>query len=87
MQGNTEQHQLTLISQLCGSITAEVIKLCMFILNLVSLLPLIDPNTSLYLTVSPLALKVYRAKIFCQSCKLSKCTGVISLFLSFSGLA
>lgn len=24
MQGNTEQHQLTLISQLCGSITAEV---------------------------------------------------------------
>lgn len=27
MQGNTEQHQLTLISQLCGSITAEVMKL------------------------------------------------------------
>lgn len=24
MQGNTEQHQLTLISQLCGSITPEV---------------------------------------------------------------
>lgn len=24
MQGNTEQHQLTLISQLCGSITTEV---------------------------------------------------------------
>ena len=24
MQGNTEQHQLTLISQLCGSITADV---------------------------------------------------------------
>ncbi|XP_056131314.1 cyclin-dependent kinase 9-like [Lampris incognitus] len=24
MQGNTEQHQLTLISQLCGSVTAEV---------------------------------------------------------------
>lgn len=35
MQGNTEQHQLTLISQLCGSITAEVMKLCMLILNLV----------------------------------------------------
>lgn len=50
MQGNTEQHQLTLISQLCGSITAEVITLSMFIGNLVSLLP----NTSLYLTVSPL---------------------------------
>lgn len=24
MQGNTEQHQLALISQLCGSITPEV---------------------------------------------------------------
>jgi len=24
MQGNTEQHQLTLISQLCGSITTDV---------------------------------------------------------------
>ena len=24
MQGNTEKHQLTLISQLCGSITTEV---------------------------------------------------------------
>lgn len=24
MQGNTEQHQLALISQLCGSITTEV---------------------------------------------------------------